>query len=76
MRGEIGVVTHQRLAGVSFRITSKTKGESHVIVTDDNGQFFTPSDWASHKNNTNAGKTSEDGIWFGTSEPDETARGL
>lgn len=69
---KIGAGTHQRLAGVTFRITSKTTGESHIIVTDDNGQFSTSSDWASHKNNTNAGKTSEDGIWFGTSEPDDS----
>ena len=62
---KIGAGTHQRLAGVTFRITSKTTGESHIIVTDDNGQFSTSSDWASHKHNTNAGKTSEDGIWFG-----------
>ena len=73
---KIGAGTHQRLAGVTFRITSKTTGESHVIVTDDNGQFSTSSDWASHKNNTNAGKTSEDGIWFGTSEPDDSKGAL
>ena len=69
---KIGAGTHQRLAGVTFRITSKTTGENHIIVTDDNGQFSTSSDWASHKHNTNAGKTSEDGIWFGTSEPDDS----
>ena len=73
---KIGDGTHQRLAGVPFRITSKTTGESHIIVTDDNGQFSTSSDWASHKNNTNAGKTSEDGIWFGTSEPDDSKGAL
>ena len=73
---KIGAGTHQRLAEVPFRITSKTTGESHVIVTDDNGQFSTSSDWASHKNNTNAGKTSEDGIWFGTSEPDDSKGAL
>ena len=73
---KIGAGTHQRLAGVTFRITSKTTGESHIIVTDDNGQFSTSSDWASHKNNTNAGKTSEDGIWFGTSEPDDSKGAL
>ena len=73
---KIGAGTHQRLAGVPFRITSKTTGESHIIVTDDNGQFSTSSDWASHKNNTNAGKTSEDGIWFGTSEPDDSKGAL
>ena len=73
---KIGAGTHQRLTGVPFRITSKTTGESHIIVTDDNGQFSTSSDWASHKNNTNAGKTSEDGIWFGTSEPDDNKGAL
>ena len=40
------------------------------------GQFSTSSDWASHKHNTNAGKTSEDGIWFGTSEPDDSKSAL
>ena len=73
---KIGAGTHQRLAGVPFRITSKTTGESHIIVTDDNGQFATSSNWASHKHNTNAGKTSEDGIWFGTSEPDDSKGAL
>ena len=69
---KIGDGTHKRLANVPFRITSKTTGESHIIVTDKNGQFSTSSDWVSHKQNTNAGKTSEDGIWFGTSTPDDS----
>ena len=69
---KIGAGTHKRLADVPFRITSKTTGENHVLVTDDNGQFSTSADWASHKHNTNAGKTSEDGVWFGTSEPDDS----
>ena len=51
-------------------------GENHVVVTDDNGQFSTSADWASHKHNTNAGKTSEDGVWFGTSEPDDSKGAL
>ena len=46
------------------------------VVTDDNGQFSTSADWASHKHNTNAGKTSEDGVWFGTSEPDDNKGAL
>ena len=45
-------------------------------MTDKNGQFSTASDWASHKKNTNAGKSSEDGIWFGTSEPDDSKGAL
>ena len=73
---KIGAGTHKRLADVPFRITSKTTGESHVVVTDDNGQFSTSADWASHMHNTNAGKTSEDGVWFGTSEPDDSKGAL
>lgn len=73
---KIGAGTHKRLADVPFRITSKTTGESHVVVTDDNGQFSTSADWASHKHNTNAGQTSEDGIWFVTSEPDDSKGAL
>ena len=73
---KIGDGTHKRLANVPFRITSKTTGESHIIVTDKNGQFSTAADWVSHKQNTNAGKSSEDGIWFGTSEPDDSKGAL
>ena len=73
---KIGAGSHKRLADVPFRITSKTTGESHIVVTDDNGQFSTASNWASHKHNTNAGKTSEDGVWFGTSEPDDSKGAL
>ena len=49
---------------------------SYTHLTDDNGQFSTSADWASHKHNTNAGKTSEDGVWFGTSEPDDSKGAL
>ena len=73
---KIGAGTHKRLAGVPFRITSKTTGESHIVVTDKNGQFSTASSWASHKVNTNAGKSSENGVWFGTSEPDDSKGAL
>ena len=73
---KIGAGTHKRLADVPFKITSKTTGESHIVVTDDNGQFSTSSDWASHKHNTNKGQSSEDGVWFGTSEPDDSKGAL
>ena len=73
---KIGAGTHKRLADIPFKITSKTTGESHIIVTDKNGQFSTSSDWVSHKQNTNEGKSSEDGIWFGTAEPDDTKGAL
>lgn len=42
-----------RLAGVPFKITSKTTGESHIIVTDANGYANTSSSWNLHTNNTN-----------------------
>ena len=59
-----------RLAGVPFSITSKTTGESHTIVTDRNGYASTSAEWNPHTQNTNEGKTDQDGIWFGTTEPD------
>lgn len=65
-----------RLADVPFSITSKTTGESHVIVTDKNGYANTASNWTKHTVNTNAGKSSADGIWFGTSEPDDSKGAL
>ncbi|MDL2234668.1 class B sortase [Christensenellaceae bacterium OttesenSCG-928-L17] len=55
----------KRLANVPFRITSATTGESHVIVTDINGEFNTASNWNPHSQNTNRGETDRDGIWFG-----------
>ena len=45
-------------------------------MTDANGQFSTSADWVSHTQNTNEGKTSEDGIWFGTSAPDDSKGAL
>lgn len=61
-----------RLAGVPFRITSETTGESHVIVTDENGYASTAAEWNKHTHKTNANDTaaeedldSEAGIWFG-----------
>lgn len=41
------------LAGVPFKITSKTTGESHVIVTDENGKASTKASWNKHTENTN-----------------------
>lgn len=41
------------LAGVPFKITSKTTGESHVIVTDENGKASTEASWNKHTQDTN-----------------------
>lgn len=65
-----------RLANVPFSITSKTTGESHTIVTDKNGYASTASKWNKHTANTNRGETFEDGIWFGTSEVDDSKGAL
>ncbi|MCL2426335.1 MAG: VaFE repeat-containing surface-anchored protein [Oscillospiraceae bacterium] len=54
-----------RMAGVPFRLTSLTTGESHVVITDKNGEFNTASSWNPHSQNTNRGETAYDGIWFG-----------
>lgn len=62
---KIGDGSHERLSNVPFKLTLKETGESHTILTDENGMFSTSSDWASHKSNTNRGETSMDGVWFG-----------
>lgn len=41
------------LANVPFIIRSKTTGEEHVVVSDENGQVKTQSDWNKHSNKTN-----------------------
>lgn len=65
-----------RLAGVPFKITSLTTGESHTIVTDANGYASTAASWNKHTYNTNEGKTAEDGIWFGEAKPDDSKGAL
>ena len=73
-RGDLNFVkvadsTLERLENVPFKITSKTTGESHIVVSDRNGQVDTSSAWNLHSQNTNRGETSEDGVWFsGTTE--------
>ena len=52
------------MAGVKFKITSDTTGESHEFTTDENGYYSSSSDWNKHSNNTNGGGA-EDGMWFG-----------
>ena len=61
-----------RLAGVPFRITSETTGESHIIVTDENGYAYTSAEWNKHTYKTNENDAAEEGaysdeagIWFG-----------
>ena len=44
----------EHLAGVPFKVTSLTTGESHIAVTDENGYFSSASSWNAHDANTNA----------------------
>jgi LPXTG-motif cell wall-anchored protein len=69
-RGDLELIkiedgSHKRMANVPFLITSKTTGESHIIVTDINGYASTHSDWNKHSHDTNLGKDDESGVWFG-----------
>lgn len=72
---KVGEGDYSRLANVPFKITSKTTSESHVIVTDANGYASTAASWNAHTADTNGG-TSGSGIWFGTSEPDDSKGAL
>lgn len=79
-----------RLAGIAFKVTSKTTGESHVAVTDENGYFSSASSWNKHTQNTNGNDWALDadgvidsdeldataGIWFGGTEPDDSKGAL
>ena len=42
------------MAHVAFKVTNKTTGESHIIVTDENGVYNSSSSVIPHSQNTNA----------------------
>lgn len=57
-RGDLSFVKDEldkakRLPNCVFRLTSNTTGESHIIVTDENGQFNSAATWNAHTQNTN-----------------------
>ncbi len=64
----------ERLANVPFTITSRTTGESHTLVTDENGMASTAASWAPHSQRTNAGESSADGVWFEKDAKGSTAK--
>ena len=93
VRGDLTFVkadeeTQRRMAGVAFKLTSKKTGESHVLVTDENGCFDSTD--PAHSNNTNAadaalaadGKSVDSsklkvcGIWFGAGKADDSRGAL
>lgn len=84
IRGDLAFVKvresdQKRLAGIPFLLTSLSTGESHVIVTDDNGEVNTCAAHAPHEERANAndealnrdGSVDESkldasaGVWFG-----------
>ena len=75
--GEGGESNMHRFANVAFKLTSQTTGESHILITDENGEVRTESSWNPHSQNTNGNDEITDetlwddhnGTWFGlTSE--------
>lgn len=86
-KGEDG---QDRLAGVAFKLTSEATGESHVVVTDENGYFSSASSWNKHTHDTNANDWALDaegvidsskldataGVWFGGTTPDDSKGAL
>ena len=71
--GEGGEANMARFANVAFKLTSQTTGESHIVVTDENGEVRTTTEWNPHSQNTNGNDGVEDetlwddhnGTWFG-----------
>lgn len=62
--------TQRTMAFVSFKITSKTTGESHEFMTDINGEYYSESAWNAHTHDTNGGNW-DSGLWFGQYVDDE-----
>ena len=71
--GEGGEANMGRFANVAFKLTSQTTGESHIVVTDENGEVRTTTEWNPHSQYTNGNDEITDeslwddhaGTWFG-----------
>ena len=76
--GEGGEANMGRFANVAFKLTSQTTGESHILITDENGEVRTTTEWNPHSQNTNGNDGVEDetlwddhnGTWFGLTTED------
>ena len=76
--GEGGETNMGRFANVAFKLTSQTTGETHIVVTDENGEVRTTTEWNPHSQNTNGNDeiTNETlwddhaGTWFGLTTED------
>ncbi|MFR5135681.1 MAG: VaFE repeat-containing surface-anchored protein [Acutalibacter sp.] len=71
--GKGGEANMGRFANVAFKLTSQTMGETHIVVTDENGEVRTVTEWNPHSQNTNGNDGVEDeaawddraGTWYG-----------
>ena len=76
--GEGGESNMGRFANVAFKLTSQTTGETHMVVTDENGEVRTETSWNPHSQNTNGNDEITDetlwddhnGTWFGLTTED------
>ncbi|MBQ3106043.1 MAG: hypothetical protein IJC51_00990, partial [Eggerthellaceae bacterium] len=92
-RGDVSLVKTSGegvyVPNVAFRITSQTTGESHIVVTNENGIASTSAEHAPHSVGTNANDGAEPaaysssaGVWFGltpegsTTHPDDSLGAL
>lgn len=89
-RGDIRLIkrddqTQKPLSGVIFKLTSKTTGETHLLMTDENGEINTSSEFVKHSYMTNQNDSAlnadgtcdatklvmDTGVWFGGTEDEE-----
>lgn len=89
-RGDIRLIkrddqTQKPLSGVIFKLTSKTTGESHLLITDENGEINTSSEFVKHSYKTNQNDSAlnadgtcdatklvmDTGVWFGGTQDKE-----
>lgn len=89
-RGDIRLIkrddqTQKPLSGVIFKLTSKTTGESHLLMTDENGEINTSSEFVKHSYKTNQNDSAlnadgtcdatklvmDTGVWFGGTQDTE-----
>lgn len=89
-RGDIRLIkrddqTQKPLSGVIFKLTSKTTGETHLLITDENGEINTSSEFVKHSYMTNQNDSAlnadgtcdatklvmDTGVWFGGTQDRE-----
>ena len=61
--GEGGEANMGRFANVAFKLISETTGEEHIVVTDENGEVRTETEWNPHSQNTNGNGVEDEAAW-------------